>query len=90
MVGLIMDIYALYTLGVPLTIIGGIILTIYVNQQLHKSNRPAQKLIDAVIEEIKNDLNNGDETALDALLYNVDRHLLVQYLPEEEWHKYKR
>ena len=42
-----------------------------------------QKLVDAVIEEMKRDITNNDWTAIDGLLYNVDPALLQRFLPEE-------
>lgn len=42
-----------------------------------------QELVDAVIEEIKRDIADNDWTAIDALLYNVDRGLLQSFLPED-------
>lgn len=42
-----------------------------------------QKLVDAVIEEMKSDIANNDWTAIDGLLYNVDPALLKGFLPEE-------
>ena len=42
-----------------------------------------QKLVDAVIEEMKRDITNNDWTAIDGLLSNVDPALLQRFLPEE-------
>tara|TARA_R100001510_G_C7463282_1_gene82860 strand:- start:189 stop:353 length:165 start_codon:yes stop_codon:yes gene_type:complete len=42
-----------------------------------------QKLVDAVIEEMKRDIADNDWTAIDGLLYNVDRGLLQGFLREE-------
>ena len=39
-----------------------------------------QKLVDAVIEEIKKDFYNNDWDAIDGLLYNVDSKLLQDFL----------
>lgn len=47
-----------------------------------------QELIDRVIERIKEDINYGDETAIDELLTFVDKKYLVGFLPEEEWEDY--
>lgn len=41
-----------------------------------------QKLIDAVLEQIKIDVNNSDLTAIEELLKNVDNLFLFGYLPE--------
>ena len=48
-----------------------------------------QALIDRVIEEIKNDIVNGDVTALDELLSFIPRENLIGYLPEEEWERFE-
>ena len=47
--------------------------------------RPSQKLVDAVIEQMKRDIEGkwSDWTAIDALLWNVDPALLKGFLPEE-------
>ena len=54
----------------------------------NKKNK--QDLIDAVIEEIKNDLNNGDETAIDSLLSNVSINILIEFLPEMMGNEFKK
>ena len=46
-------------------------------------------LIERVIEEIKNDLLNGDVTALEELLSTTPKENLIAYLPEEEWERYE-
>jgi hypothetical protein len=46
-------------------------------------------LIDRVIEEIKNDIINGDYEALDELLQSIPKENLIWYLPEKEWESYK-
>lgn len=51
-------------------------------------NKKKQKLINAVIEQIKKDIEAGDVTALDELLYYVPKKILIQYLPEEQWTKF--
>jgi len=47
-----------------------------------------QELIDRVIQKIKEDVEYGDETAIDELLNFVDKKYLVGFLPEEEWQDY--
>jgi len=43
-----------------------------------------QKLVDAVIEEMKDDVNrHNDWTAIDSLLFNVDTKLLQGFLGDE-------
>jgi hypothetical protein len=48
-----------------------------------------QKLIDRVIEQIKEDILIEDVTALDELLKFTPVENLIAYLPEEEWKDYK-
>lgn len=47
-----------------------------------------QKLIDRVIQKIKEDIDNGDETCINELLTFVDKKYLFGFLPEEEWQDY--
>lgn len=47
-----------------------------------------QELVDEVIEELKRDLSQGDETILDELLKMIPARNLVQALPEEKWKNY--
>ena len=46
-------------------------------------NEEKQKLVDAVIEEMKKDIAFNDWTAIDCLLGLVDAELLQGFLPEE-------
>ena len=46
-------------------------------------NDDKQKLVDAVIEEMKRDIADNDWTAIDGLLYNCDPALLQGFLREE-------
>jgi len=48
-----------------------------------------QKLIDAVIDGIKEDVGQKDLTAVEELLKAVPEKTLFNYLPEEEWEKHK-
>ena len=48
-----------------------------------------QMLIDRVLEQIKVDIEGGDLTALEELIKVIDKHNLIQYLPEEEWSQYE-
>jgi hypothetical protein len=48
-----------------------------------------QALIDRVIEEIKNDILNGDLTAIDALLTFVPKENLIAFLPEDERERFE-
>jgi len=41
-------------------------------------------LWEKVIEQIKDDLNVGDETALYEMLQRVPKDVLIAFLPEEE------
>ena len=42
-----------------------------------------EQLIDALIEQIKQDVKNQDFTAIEELLWHCPRSALVAYLPEE-------
>ena len=48
-----------------------------------------QKLINAVIEDLKKSFEYGDYTVLDELLHFIPKENLIQALPEEKWEKYK-
>ena len=41
-----------------------------------------QELVDAVLEQIKSDVENGDVTAIEELLFFLENKKLIQYLPE--------
>jgi hypothetical protein len=47
-----------------------------------------QELVDAVIEELKKDMQIGDFTVLDELLKFIPAKNLVQALPEEQWSEF--
>ncbi len=46
-------------------------------------------LIDVVIDNIKEDINFGDLTAIDELLRFIPKENLIGYLPEEQWGDFK-
>lgn len=48
-----------------------------------------QELIDDVIDRIKFDLLNGDETAINELLNFIPNKNLIWFLPERDWKKYQ-
>ena len=48
-----------------------------------------QPLVDAVIDDLKENFRSGDYTVLDELLLMLDREKLVQALPEEMWETFK-
>jgi|TARA_B110000285_G_scaffold63028_1_gene72438 hypothetical protein len=48
-------------------------------------SKTQQKLIDAVLEQIKEDVELGDVTAIEELLTFVTWDKLKGYLPEEDW-----
>lgn len=48
-----------------------------------------QKLVDDVIEDLKESLASGDFTVLDELLKFVPARNLIQALPEEKWNDYQ-
>ena len=47
-------------------------------------------LIDAVINQIDEDLANGDKTAICELLSFIPKENLIQFLPEEHWDKFEK
>jgi len=50
-----------------------------------------QQLIDAVIENIKRDIRDGDLTAVDELLKFLPKKVLLGYLPETAlWNEYRK
>jgi hypothetical protein len=48
-----------------------------------------QKLVDKLIEVLKQDIESGDTTVLDEILMKCPTDLLLFSLPEEEWGKFK-
>lgn len=48
-----------------------------------------QDLIDAVIEELKRDIESGDYTVLEELLSFIPSRKLIGSLPEEQWSNFK-
>lgn len=49
------------------------------------SEERKQEIVDAVIEQFKEDAKVEDYTVIDELLMLVDPKLLVNSLPEEKW-----
>ena len=47
-------------------------------------------LVDDVLVRIQKDIEQGDLTAIDEMLRFVPRHILIGYLPEEQWEKHQR
>jgi hypothetical protein len=48
-----------------------------------------QALVDAVIDDLKENFRFGDYTVLDELLMMLNNVNLIQALPEEQWDKFK-
>ena len=44
-----------------------------------------QKLIDAVVNQIRSDVDSGDLTAVEELVRGLRYQTLVQFLPEDQW-----
>ena len=44
-----------------------------------------QKLIDAVVEQIRSDVTSGDLTAVEELIRTLDYDRLLNFLPEDQW-----
>jgi len=53
-----------------------------------QAEQQKQELIERVVEQIKQDIENGDVEAVEELLKFCPTKFLVGYLPEEEWEKY--
>ena len=47
-----------------------------------------EQLIDAVINQIIADYNDGDMSAVCELLMYIPKENLLQFLPEEQWSKF--
>ena len=53
---------------------------------VHKLDRKLnESLIDAVLEQIRKDVRDGDLTAIEELIIGLPHHRLVGYLPEDQW-----
>lgn len=53
----------------------------------NKPEGPAQRypsLVDRVVDQIREDCEAGDTTALEEMLQSVDTQVLVDYLPERD------
>jgi hypothetical protein len=48
-----------------------------------------QKLVNRVIDELKSDIEHGDETVLNELLHIIPVKNLIESLSEEEWRYWK-
>ena len=44
-----------------------------------------QKLIDAVVEQIRSDVRSGDLTAVEELIKTLPYDRMLQFLPEDQW-----
>ena len=44
-----------------------------------------QKLLDAVVEQIRSDVTSGDLTAVEELIRTLDYDRLLNFLPEDQW-----
>jgi hypothetical protein len=53
-----------------------------------KAEELKQKLIEAVVEQIKMDIGMGDVEAIEELLRFCPTKNLVSYLPEEDWEQF--
>ena len=52
------------------------------HSNLHMENQ-GLKMIDAVIDQIKEDVKNGDVTAIEEMLKGLSKRALLNYLPEQ-------
>ena len=56
---------------------------------MKQNNKLIQKLIDRVLENIKEDIICEDYTSINELLLKTPINNLIGFLNEEEWGKYK-
>jgi len=49
-----------------------------------------QQLIDEVINELIKDVNNGDLTVLEEILFSVPDQTLIHSLSEERWSEFEK
>lgn len=54
-----------------------------IDEAKEKQKEHKQELVDKCIEEIKNDVNSGDVTAIDGMLILVPTKVLKDFLPED-------
>lgn len=47
-----------------------------------------EELIDAVLEQIREDISKGDLTAIEALIETLNTNSLLNFLPEEKQAKF--
>lgn len=47
-------------------------------------------LINTVVDQIKKDIENRDETAICELLSFIPKKNLINFLPEEQWSQFKK
>lgn len=56
---------------------------------MSKYKAKKQVVVDAVIEQLKEDFLTGDYTVLEELLFFIPKKNLVESLSEDEWEKFK-
>ena len=57
---------------------------IYIGDGVVANSQKYPSLIDRVIDQIQEDVNKGDVTAIEELLKQVPTQVLVDYLPERD------
>ena len=58
-------------------------------KEINLSEKQKDRLVDLVIEQIKEDFAMGDETAIDELLKFVPDENLIGFLPDEDQPRYR-
>ena len=59
-----------------------------IQEILNRNEDNKQKLVDAVYNQIKKDLEEGDGTVLESLLKEIATTSLLQALPENDWNNF--
>lgn len=59
-----------------------------IREVLDRNEETKQKLIDAVCEQMKRDIEQGDCTVLESLLKDITSTSLLQALPEDDWKEF--
>jgi nucleoid-associated protein YejK len=57
-------------------------------KEIKLDEKQKQSIVDQVIEQIKKDLQMGDETAIDELLKFVPDEYLIGFLPDDDQPRY--
>lgn len=54
-----------------------------------KSPKTKEDLIETVFQQIRQDINSGDYTAIEELLKTISINDLINFLPEQDWEQFE-